>query len=267
MTYGALRRLGITIVETVVSLAIVAGIWVAVLNTKDVSSYIAKTPTDVWNYLFSGAQAGAHRSDIGGLLAVTMGNAGLGLLSGVVGAVLVAMAFALAKPVEYMFMPLAMLLRTVPLLAMAPVIYIVFGNGKVTAALVGAVVVFFPILVNMALGFRSVSSQLIDLIVVNGGNRWTVVTRAALPAALPYFFAALRIAVPGAIMAAMLYEWLFTYTGLGAGIVSAKTDSDYPKMWTITVVATISSVLAYTITTAVESLVLERFIPDSGRRK
>ena len=158
-----------------------------------------------------------------------------------------------------------MLLRTVPLLAMAPVIYIIFGNGPVTAALIGTVVVLFPLLVNITVGLRSVSQQSVDLVRVYGGSRFTVLRKVAVPTALPHFFASMRIAVPGAITGAMLYEYLFTSAGLGGTVVTAKAAFDYQLIWASTVFVTIVSVVLYTITAIIEAAVLSEWGPDAGK--
>jgi ABC-type nitrate/sulfonate/bicarbonate transport system permease component len=176
----------------------------------------------------------------------------------------IAVLFTLARPLEFMFLPIAMLVRTIPLLAMAPVIYLIFGNGVVTAAFIGGVVVFFPLLVNLTVGFASVSPQAVDLIRAYGGSRWTVMRKAAIPAALPHFFASMRIAVPGAITGAMLYEWLFTYQGMGAAITSAKNQSDYGEMWAIVVVVTVVSIILYTVVALIEAAVLLKWAPEAS---
>lgn len=266
-----LRRLGTTVLTIVISLVIFGLLWVLALHLLHVNAYIGKTPLDVWKYLTQNnpmipdETAAKNRAHLLALLWVTLGHAAIGFVFGVGASIVIAIVFALFRPIEFMFMPIAMLLRTVPLLALAPVIYLIFGNGSVTAAFIGAVVVFFPLLVNLALGFRSVGIQSVDLVRVYGGNRWTVMRKVAIPTALPHFFASMRIAVPGAITGAMLYEWLFTFQGLGAGIVTAKSQSDYPQLWTIVVFITIVSVVLYTIATIIESIVLTRWGPDAGK--
>jgi ABC-type nitrate/sulfonate/bicarbonate transport system permease component len=263
-----LRRVGVS-VGTILICAVILGIlWQVAVSASGITSFIAKGPIDVWNYFTQNGLDGTaaeHRAKIVGLLGVTLGHAAIGFVVGVLLSVLVAIAFFLFKPVEAMFMPIALLLRTVPLLAMAPVIYLVFGNGAVTAALIGTVVVLFPILVNVTVGLRSANRQSIDLIRVNGGGRFRVLTKVAIPTALPYFFASMRIAVPGAITGAMLYEWLFTFEGMGAAVQSAKAQSDYPLIWAVTVLVTVVSIVLYTNATFVEAAVLSEWGPDAGR--
>ncbi|MBD8141759.1 MULTISPECIES: ABC transporter permease [unclassified Frigoribacterium] len=265
-----LRRIGRTVLTIAISAVILGILWNLAIVVLQANAFIAKTPADVFRWFFvdselSRTTAAENRVHIAGLLGVTLWHAAIGFVFGVGGSLVVAVVFTLIRPVEFMFMPIAMLLRTVPLLAMAPVIYLVLGNGIVTAGFIGGVVVFFPLLVNLTLGFRSVSAQSVDLIRVYGGSRWTIMRKVAFPTALPYFFASMRIAVPGAITGAMLYEWLFTYEGLGAAITAAKSQSQYGEIWAIVVLITLVSIVLYTVTTFVETAVLAKWGPNAGK--
>ena len=103
----------------------------------------------------------------------------------------------LSRGVEAATMPVAMLVRTVPLVALAPIITLVFGNGFATVAVMSGIVVLFPALVTIAFGLRSVTPQMQDVVKVYGGSKWDVLRRVAYPTALPSVFAAIRISVPG----------------------------------------------------------------------
>jgi ABC-type nitrate/sulfonate/bicarbonate transport system permease component len=263
------RRTAVTVGSILVSGVVLVALWQLAVVQFAPSPFLAKGPVDVLQYFtqddISGTAA-QHRALLADRLVTTLGHAAIGFVVGLALSVAIAIAFAMFRVVEFMFMPLAMLLRTVPLLAMAPVIYIVFGNGQITAALIGTVVVLFPVLVNLTVGLRSVSAEAVDLIRVYGGNRFTVLVKAAIPTSLPYLFASMRIAVPGAITGAMLYEFLFTNDqGLGAAVTSAKAAFDYPQIWAATVLATIVSIGLYTITTVVEAAVLSEWGPDAGK--
>ncbi|KYH45682.1 ABC transporter permease [Branchiibius sp. NY16-3462-2] len=260
----SLKTLGAVLISGIILLIL----WHVIVSRSGVSPFIAKKPIDVWNYLTQdgvNGKAADHRSNLLSLLWVTLRHAAIGFVFGVLASVIVSAIFVLVRPVEFMFMPIAMLLRTVPLLAMAPVIYVIFGNGLVTCALIGTIVVFFPLLVNVTLGLRSVSKQSADLVSVYGGNRFTILRKVAVPTALPYFFAAMRIAVPGAITGAMLYEWLFTFEGMGAAVQSAKAQGDYAQIWAVTFTVTVVAIALYMVATFIESAVLAKWGPNAGK--
>lgn len=273
---AALRRLGGALLVVVLALVLLGLAWTALLQVFDVSPFVGKTPADVYHYLVSAApprgvrpasiSAEAARADLWAAWLVTLVDAGLGFLTGLVVAALVAMAFVLVKPVEFAFMPIAMLLRSVPLVALAPVLLLVFGQGKLGVAAIAAIVVLFPALVNIVLGLRSASPMALDLVRVNGGGDWTAMLLVRLPSALPSLFASIRISVPGAIVGAMLAEWLSGFTGLGGILSEYKGRGNFGGVWAIVVVAVVTSIVGYAVAAVAEAAALAAWGPDAGRR-
>ncbi len=198
---------------------------------------------------------------------VTLANAGIGFVTvGLVLAMVIAASFVLFKPFEFAFMPIAMLLRSVPLVAMAPVLLLIFGQGKLGIATIGAIVVLFPALVNIALGLRSASPMSLDLIKVNGGSDLRTLLMVRVPSALPALFASIRISVPGAIVGAMLAEWLSGFTGLGGILNDYKGRGNFGGVWAIVVVSVVTSIVGYAIAAIIESAALAAWGPNAGRR-
>ena len=274
MTAYLTRRLLLSLASLLASSLVLLALWYLAVNELNVSPYIAKGPADVWRYLFTDPAYGTttaadHRATMLRQLAVTLEDAGAGFCCGILASVALAAAFRLFPPLEGMFLPLAMLMRTIPLVGFAPVIYIVLGGGTVTVALIGLILVFLPVVVNLTLGFRSAPRHALDLARVYGGGRWTTLRKVEFPHALPHLFAAVKIAVPASLVAAMLYEWLFSLQGLGGQITVANADSRYDETWTITVLVTAVSIVAHTFVQVIESPVLALWGPTAGsvRRK
>src|SRR4051794_41464975 len=96
-------------------------------------------------------------------------------------------------------MPVAITLRSVPLVAMTPLIALIFGRGYLGVTAVVSIVTFFPTLVNVAIGLRSAPALACDLVRVSGGGALMVMRKVRLPYAGPAFFASARIAAPAAI--------------------------------------------------------------------
>ncbi|WP_432488979.1 ABC transporter permease [Kineococcus sp. SYSU DK018] len=262
---SVLERTGALLLTLVVSTVVLVAAWYLLLRLLDVDAFVGKRPLDVYDYLVRDEDAAADRLEILGLLGTTLKDAITGFVAGTAGALVVASLFTLSRPLELVFMPLAMLLRSVPLVAMAPLIGLVFSTPLTRAATIGGIVVFFPVLVNVVLGLRSASPQALDLVRVHGGTRLTALRKVAVPSALPNLFAAVRISVPGAVIGAMLYEWLFSGTGLGAEIFRANSQVQYSKLWAIVVVVTFSTIVLYTLVSVLETLVLAKWGPDAGR--
>jgi len=164
-------------------------------------------------------------------------------------------------------LPLAVLVRSVPLVAMTPVLTLVFGRGVLGTMVISGIVVFFPALVTMTFGLRSASRQSADLCRAYGGGTWTVARKVMLPSALPALFASARVAVPGAVIGAMLAEWLATGKGMGYGMLQDANAFNYVDIWASVALLTGVSVLLYNIIAIAESAVLARFSlrdPASG---
>jgi ABC-type nitrate/sulfonate/bicarbonate transport system permease component len=155
-------------------------------------------------------------------------------------------------------MPVAMLLRSVPLIAMAPVIIMIFGRDIATVAVIGGIVVLFPALVNISFGLKSASAQMNDLVEVYGGGSWAKLRKIAMPSSLPAFFAAVRISVPGAITGALLAEWLAVGGGIGGSIAGYIPQAQFSALWTSVVLVTIVSLVLYNVIQIVENVVLAR---------
>jgi ABC-type nitrate/sulfonate/bicarbonate transport system permease component len=242
----------------VLTLVIVLVAWQALILALGISPFIAKGPLDVWNWLFTMPTADANRALIAENLAITLTDAFLGFVAGLLLALVLATAFTLSRGIENALMPIALLLRSVPLVAFIPVLILITGRGPSIAVVTGAIVVLFPALVNIAFGLRSASPQVSDVIAVYGGTKFTALRKVALPSSLPSFFAAVKISIPGAITGALLSEWLATGEGLGWTIVVAAAQVKNSEVWSSVVVVTIVSMVLYGAAQFAENLVLRR---------
>ena len=246
------------------TLAIVLAAWQGLILLLGISPFIAKGPLDVVNWLFTVPAAAENRALILTNLGVTLTDAFLGFVAGMLLALVLATLFTLSKGIEHALMPIALLLRSVPLVAFVPVLILITGRGPSIAVVTGAIVVLFPALVNIAFGLRSASPQVSDVIAVYGGTPFTALRKVALPSSLPSFFAAIKISIPGAITGALLAEWLATGQGLGSGIVVAVAQVKNFEVWSSVVVITIVSMVLYGLAQFAENLVLRRMGMDQS---
>lgn len=269
-----MRRAGRSLLTIVVAIVVLAVLWTLLLKLFGVSSFVGKSPWDVWQYLFSDAPARgvrpasltaeAARHASFGALGTTLVNAAIGFVSGLVAATAIAIGFVLWRPFELAFMPIAMLLRSVPLVAMAPLLLLVFGQGKLGIA---GIVVLFPALVNIVLGLASASSAALDLIRVNGGSAASALVKVRMQAALPQFLASARTSVPGAIVGSMLAEWLVGFEGMGGILSGYRGQGNHGGVWTIIALSVLVSIVLYEVMTIVETALLARWSPEAGVRR
>ena len=245
----------------VLSIALIIGLWYFAIWVFSLNDFFAKTPADVWNYLFTGPTAAADRAKIWGELGETIDDAIVGYISGTVAAILVAIGVVAKRAIEQTLMPIAIALRSVPLVAMTPFIMLIFRRGTVGTSVVVGIVVFFPTFVNLIIGMRTAPEQAIDMVASYGGSTTTEIRKVRFPYALPALFASARIAVPAAIGGATLAEWLATGRGLGNLIVVSYADSDFATLWTSAVVIVAVAVMVYALVGLLEVVVRSRFGP------
>jgi ABC-type nitrate/sulfonate/bicarbonate transport system permease component len=255
---AVLRAVARSLLTFGLTMVVVVALWIGVIELFGISSYVAKGPLDVWEYLVTDPDAAEHRSRLSGALGVSLADAFIGFVAGLVVALLGAIAFRLSRGVEHALMPIAMLLRSVPLVAMAPLIILVLGRDVATVAVVAGIVVLFPALVNIVFGLHSATPESLDVVTVYGGNAWTALRTVALPASLPSFWAAVRISVPGALTGALLAEWLATGDGIGSMIQTAYSQVQFSLVWSSVVVVTAVSLVLYNVVQVVETVVLTR---------
>jgi len=263
-TKAMLSAIGRSAVYTTVTLVIVVLAWQAVISFSGISTHVGKGPADVWRFLVvteEGARSTAaeNRAELFPLLWESLRDAALGFAVGITIAAGLSIAFSLSRTVESGVMPLALLLRSVPLVAIAPVIMLITGRGTtMSVAVIGTVVVLFPALASMMFGLSRASRQSLDLVHVYGGGNLTALRKVAIPGALPSFFAAARVSVPGAVTGALLAEWLSTGKGVGGNIQKFNAGAQFDKMWASVALITIATLLLYNLVQAVETSVLSR---------
>ena len=263
---STLRRIGRFLAPLAISMTLLFALWYLFLAAfPQVGPRVGKSPVDVWHYLFTGPASHTARANLLDNLQITMRDASIGFVAGMTAAVLVSAVFVLFSSVAQTFLPVAVLLRSVPLVAMTPLIVLVFGRGLVAVAVMAGIVVFFPALVMIMAGLREAPRQAQDLVEAYGGNRWSALHLVAIPSALPSVFAAARISVPGALIGALLGEWLGSGEGLGSSLIKAIPRYQYNELWASVAIVTIVSILLYAVVGVLEGLVLARYGPDAGR--
>ncbi|MDA8313101.1 MAG: ABC transporter permease [Actinomycetota bacterium] len=161
----------------------------------------------------------------------------LGFAVGNVAGVLLALFFVFSRILRRAFYPAATILWTVPIVAVAPILIIYLGFGYSPKIVVAALITFFPTLVNMVAGFESVDPQLLELMHLLSAKQRDIFLKLRLPSSVPYLFAALRIAAPGAVIGAIVAEWIGSTRGIGFLIVYATQNFEAPQLYAAMVVA------------------------------
>ena len=233
------------------------------LRWSGLNAYFAKGPGDVWRYLVSGPDAGANRDVVLGALRSTLGTATAGFAVGLLGALVLAALLVAVPMLERVLLPMAIALRSVPIVATTPLLILVFGRGDLGSVTIVAVMSFFPTLVACVVAMRRCPGQVEDVMRAYHANQLTLFLRARLPSALPALAASARIAAPASILGATVAEWLATGRGMGNLMTVAANTAEYDTLWACVVVLTLVAVTAHGLVAAAESLVLRRLRPGA----
>lgn len=146
---------------------------------------------------------------------VTLLEVLLGLLSGTVGALGVGYAIAKSRVFERVASPFLVASQAVPIVAIAPLLIIWFGQGMLSKVLICSLIVFFPVLVNTVVGLRAVPVSLTELMHSLRASRLQLLIYLEVPAALPIFLGGLRIGATLAVIGAIVGEFVGADQGLG----------------------------------------------------
>jgi NitT/TauT family transport system permease protein len=186
-------------------------------------------------------------------LVPTMIEALLGFTLGNFLAICVATAFVTRKMVEEAFFPIAVMVNTIPIVATAPILVLLLGNGIAPKVAISAIICFFPTLVNMTRGLRDVNQQALELMRVLSASEAEVFFKLRVKNALPYLFSALRITASTSVIGAIVGEWIGSNIGIGALIIQATYNFDSALLYASVVMGSCFSVVFFTIISYVES--------------
>lgn len=257
--WNVAKAVALRLLTMVLSIALILVVWQLFLEIFGIDPFIGRGPADVWDFLTTGQVGADARDQLWEASKTTLTDAGIGLLAGASVAVLCALVFNLVPSTEATFMPMAIVLRSVPLVAMTPLIILIFGRGLLGVTVIAGLVTFFPVLVNVSLALRSAPKAAIDLCHAYGADATTTLRKVQIPTALPALFASLRIAAPLALVGALLAEWLSTGHGLGYLMLQAGSLSNYNLLWSCTALVTIYSIVAYSLIAAVEKIAMAKY--------
>jgi NitT/TauT family transport system permease protein len=180
----------------------------------------------------------------------------LGFLLGNFTAILIATVFVHKKAMEEAFFPIVVLINTIPVVAKAPILVLLMGNGMEPKIAIAALICFFPTLVNMVRGLENVNPQAMELMRVLSASKREVFFKLRLLNSLPYLFSALKIAASTAVIGAIVGEWIGSTVGIGALIIQATYNFDSALLYATVIVGSSFSVLFFLAIVAVERLVV-----------
>ena len=201
------------------SLLIVVAIlvaWEMYVRVFDVQTWLLPAPSDIGTALYNDAGLLWRHTRV--TLSEIIVGFGLALASGV----LLATAIGLSRTLERAIYPFVIASQTIPIIVIAPMLLIWVGYGLAPKVIVVALISFFPIVVNMVDGLKSVDRDMVNLMRTLGANRLQVFFKVQVPTSLPYLFSGMRVAIAVSVIGAVIGEWVGSSEGLGYLMIRSK---------------------------------------------
>lgn len=232
-------------------------VWFALVEVFDVKPFIAPSPQLVLSTI--AAKWGVLWSN---LLPTALEALG-GFMVGNLCAILLATVFIHNKAIQEAFFPIAVMINTIPVVAKAPILVLLLGNGMEPKIIIAALICFFPTLVNMTRGLEAVNPQSMELMRVLSASKTEIYFKLRLYNSLPYLFSALKIAASTSVIGAVVGEWIGSTKGIGALIIQATYAFDSALLYSAVIMSSVFSGVFFLFITLVEKLVVKW---DSGAR-
>jgi NitT/TauT family transport system permease protein len=253
-----------TILVPVLALIAKLLLWEWIVQVNEIPPYklpapsaIARTLVSDWHVLFPS-------------FLVTMKITLLSLMTAVITGVVLAIAFTRSRLVELSFTDIVVFLQVTPLIAIAPLLIIYFGE-QATVYIAATIVAFFPILSNTMTGLRSTDHGLVNLFDLYGAGPVQRLTVLQLPNALPYFLTGLRIASGLALIGAIVAEFVAGSAGKGSGLAFRIVESGYrlniPRMFAALILVSAAGVVLYFTFAFLSHQLLRKWHESAVRRE
>ncbi len=227
-------RLAKIMIPFIAILALLAGCELA-LQFGNVASFILPKPSLVIDSLSE------NHDWIITHLRVTLHESTTGFAIGVSVGITLALIYLFIPVLENAIVPLAVIAKSVPFVAIAPFLFTYFGYGEKPKIIIVAIVCFFPVMFNMAAGLRQVNPNQKERFKVLKASRWQTFTMLQLPSSIPSLTTGLEIAVSNTVIAAVVGELLGTMAGLGFALQMSISQYDRPLLAAIAFVTTLAS--------------------------
>jgi NitT/TauT family transport system permease protein len=217
-----MRRALIAHAPSVLVFAAVLALWQIAASAFGIREYLLPGPLAVLRALsFSEIPWLTH------LTVTTLEIVGAFVLAGGVGVAL-GIAVAWSPLLARTLVPFLVFVNTLPKVAVAPLFLLWLGYGIVPNMLIGALIGFFPVVINTAVGLGQVDEDMLDLGRVFNAPKWKVFAKIRIPNALPYILSALKVTATAAVVGAVVGEFVASQKGLGYVIVTTQASMNTP---------------------------------------
>lgn len=227
-------------------------LWQMLVSSKTVSTFLLPQPIDVarsfWNALTNGLFWRYTRT--------TLAESTLGFVAGAAFALPIGYGIARSGLLARALEPYLAASQAMPAVAIAPVLVIWLGYGLKAVVVLCALIVFFPIVVNTALGIRTIDRDVIDAARVDGAHGLSLLRHFEAPLAMPSVLTGLRTSLTLSIIGAVVGEFILGDQGLGGLLTIARSNFDTPLVFATLFMLMLMASAMYGVARLIEGRVL-----------
>ena len=234
-----MRSLATRHLPSVVLFLGVLALWQAAVSSLGLREYLLPAPAAVVRALVDGEIPWARHVWI-----TTLEIAGAFAVAGGVGIAL-GVAIAWSQFLSRALVPFLVFVNTLPKVAVAPLFLLWLGYGVIPNMLIGALIGFFPVVINTAVGLVQVDEEMLDLGRVFNAPKWKVFVKIRIPNAYPYILSALKITATAAVVGAIVGEFVASQSGLGYVIITTQASMNTPVAFAALLWISVIGLLVY----------------------
>lgn len=224
--------------------------WWVVTATGLVRSYLVPSPVTTfqtiggkWPYLWHHTWVTTYETVLGFVIATLVG-------------ILAAVVMVYSVTTERTLYPILLFAQVIPKIAIAPLFVVWLGFGLGPKVVVAVLIAFFPVVISMVTGLKSVDPEMLQLAATMGGGPLKTFMKIRFPAALPHLFAGLKVAVTLAVTGAVVGEFVGANEGLGYVILQANGNLDTPMLFAGLLLMSLIGVVLFVLIDLAERLML-----------
>lgn len=258
---GPTRRPAPAWVPPVALLAALGLVWEVAVRLLGVPDYVLPAPSEV------AAALAENSAVIAGHTVSTLATALIGLTTGTLLGVALAVAMSASTSLRAALYPLVVVSQSIPMVVLAPLFVVWFGFGLLPRVLVVALVAFFPVAVSTVSGLSSADRDQLDLVRAMGGSRGDVARHVLVPGALPSLLTGLKVAASYAMFGAIVGEWIGASSGLGLYLERSRASFATDQMFAAVLVIAAISVALVGLVFALERAVMPWQTAERARQR
>jgi NitT/TauT family transport system permease protein len=241
-------RIAADIAQPVAALILFVVLWEVMCRVFKIPAFLVPTPSAIWvdTWKLAG-QVSMHT------LATTQ-TVLLGFLASLIVSLPLAVLITASPVIANTIYPLLVLTQSIPKVALAPILVVIFGSNELPRVVVTFLVAFFPLVLSIAAGITSVPPELIELGRACRASRWRELWRIRLPYAVPFVFSGLKAAITLSVVGAVVGEFVNADKGLGYLIVTSTAFFQVPLAWGALVLLSLLGIILFQAVVIIEQV-------------